>query len=106
MRNLLTARRAPVLRVGDLAYLDTFSGLVPCKVREFTDLRRVSRETRVIPATSAVNVIVRVTADRPGYRRGEFVESSSLWTPPRAAIRRMKYQTKVRSFWIDLGGQK
>lgn len=44
-----------ILEVGTLAYLDTFAGLVPCKVQSLTE-------------TVAT---VRVTATRGAYRRGE-----------------------------------
>jgi hypothetical protein len=50
------------LSAGDLAYIDSFSGLVPCKV------------LAVEPGpygTSGTWARVRVTAPRPAYRRGE-----------------------------------
>lgn len=46
------------LKAGDLAYLDSFSGLVPCKV---------------LTVDSDTEATVRVTAARPGYTVGEII---------------------------------
>lgn len=57
---------------GDLAALDTFSGLVPC---------------RVVDPNTAQGVAVTVTADRGAYRKGETVYMPARYVIPRTAIR-------------------
>lgn len=50
-----------ILKAGALAYIDSFTGLVPCKVeRIFTD-----------PYYGAAMADVVVTANRPGWTKGE-----------------------------------
>jgi hypothetical protein len=67
---------------GELAYADTFSGLVPVKVT------RVHVQQSGIPGLSHVMVDVRVTADRPGWKRGDTETLGSLWVVPRGSVRR------------------
>lgn len=74
---------------GAFAYIDTLmSGLVPCKVVEV----RQSGSGR--QASSGV-VLAKVTADRRGYKRGEFVFGGASHIVPRDRVRRSKHATFV-----------
>lgn len=53
---------ATAYTVGALAYIDCFVGMIPCKVLE----------VRATPG--GMRLKVKVTADRPAYKRGEVVE--------------------------------
>lgn len=72
----------PTLRTGDLAYLDTFAGFIPCKV-----LSNSGASTEV--ATHLSNVTVRLTAARRDWRRGDVVNNTARAVVPRCAIRGM-----------------
>jgi len=65
----------------DLAYIDSFCGLIPCKVRAiFEDSRQV-------------NVIV--TVNRSGYKKGEIIISTFDRIIPRKQV-----YTKNSQFYI------
>lgn len=66
------------LQAGSLAYLDTFAGLVPCKVQ------RVSRSADY----PTMRAHVTLTATRGAYKKGECLEWPAKDCPPRDAIRR------------------
>lgn len=67
-----------VLRTGDLAYFDTFSGLIPCKVLGITGASG--------RASSSQTVRFKLTASRGAYRRGEYLESDGLHVIPRKSV--------------------
>ena len=67
------------LRKGSLAYYDTFSGLIPCKV-----LSIKGGENGL--ASSEHRVTFKLTANRRAYKRGEVLEAWALDVPPRSAI--------------------
>lgn len=73
------------LNTGDLAYLDTLSsGLVKLKVI------RIENDTRQ-DGKPVKHVVVRVTADRGAYRRGELINSEMLGRiVPRTAVKRYR----------------
>lgn len=64
------------------AYLDTFSGLVPCKV---------------LCGDPRGGVRVKVTATRGAYKRGELVTMAQNWVYPRDCLRRVRgsYGTRI-----------
>jgi hypothetical protein len=70
---------------GTLAYLDTFAGLIPCKVTAAHDERHVT---------------VRVTADRRAFRRGELITSrvGSGGVIPRTAVYTRGGQYRIAGF--------
>jgi hypothetical protein len=51
----------PILKSGILAYLDTFAGMIPCKV--------LSVKGESGPPSSSQDVTVRLTASRGAYER-------------------------------------
>jgi hypothetical protein len=67
---------------GTLAVIDTFGGLVPCRVEAVTDDGRVT---------------VRVTAARPGWRRGELPTLAPWDVVPRDMIRRRGGRLRIRT---------
>ena len=66
------------LRAGGLAYHDSFSGLVPVKVRA------VTYEDR----TGDTIVLYTVTAARPGWPKGYLGAASPRYVVPRKAVYR------------------
>ncbi|MGQ0595867.1 hypothetical protein [Aquabacterium sp.] len=67
------------LKVGDLAYVDTFAGLLPCKVTSITGTSG--------PAGSDQEVTACLTADCGAYKRGELMTRWGLSVVPRKSIR-------------------
>jgi len=73
------ATATTIIRRGDLAYYESFAGMVPVKV-----LDQATHRT----ATGSVDgVIVRVTADRGTYRRGEVMTAAEFAIVPRSHVR-------------------
>lgn len=66
--------------VGTKAYIDCFSGLVPCEVVDVLDFGCV---------------LVRVTANRGAYRKGEVLQQRGHHVPPREMVRRRKYGNRI-----------
>jgi hypothetical protein len=78
------------LTVGNLAYFDSFAGLVPCWIVAV-----------VGPAghpSTAQRVTVKFTAARGPYKRGETYETSGLHVCPRGAARFGKHCTTIRPY--------
>jgi len=75
------------LSQGCLAYFDSASGLVPCKV-----LRILGRSGI---ASTAQKVFVLLTASREGYARGGTVKTDGLHVFPRKAVDRRSYRLSV-----------
>lgn len=72
-----------VLRTGDLAYYDSFAGMIPCKVTAITGTSGI--------ASTAQRVTLTVTASqanccgRSAYKRGEQIETNGIHAVPRKA---------------------
>jgi hypothetical protein len=93
---MLTMTTAPkfghTLRAGQLAFLDTFAGLVPCKVR-----------TLVLDDDSPAGVLrwtvtVKLTATRGAYKRGEvltFAGDDGRNVVPRSAVYVRNYKFRI-----------
>ncbi|MGB3444609.1 MAG: hypothetical protein WBA97_38200 [Actinophytocola sp.] len=73
-----------VIRVGDLTFLDSFSGLVPAKVTGYTPRGEIS---------------VLVTATRGAYRRGEHTTFTPSGCVPRAHVRVRYGQFRIFGAW-------
>jgi hypothetical protein len=74
---------------GELAYLDTFSGLVPC---------------RVVGIYTSGRPIIRLTATRGAYRKGEeLIPEIPRNVVPRANVRFHKYGARIvgRYHWAE-----
>jgi hypothetical protein len=87
-------RTYPTLRSGDLAYYDSFAGLIPCKVIHITGH---TSET----ATSEADVTVRLTATRGAYRKGETLSGWSLHIVPRAAVFTSRGQHRIGPYRVQ-----
>lgn len=84
--------------VGELAYYDTFSGLVPCKV---TNVRR--RED------GRTRVSVKLTATRGTYRRGEEIpDLRPDYVVPRSSVRVRSGMYRIRNnyTWQPMGDEQ
>ena len=80
------------LTIGSLAYLDSFAGLVPCKVTAITG--------RSGFASSAQSVTLLLTANRGAYRKGESIETNGLHAVPRKAVHG-KYGDRIRVYQVE-----
>lgn len=67
------------LKTGDLAYFDTFSGCIPCKVVKITGESG--------SAASSQAVVVVLTAGRGAYKRGERHAAWGLHVAPRKSVK-------------------
>lgn len=70
-----------------LAYLDSFSGLVPCRIIAVGDWSDRNSECRV-----------QYTATRGPYKRGQFDTWPLRNVVPRSAIRHRKYNTTIQTY--------
>lgn len=79
------------LKTGILAYLDTFSGQIPCRVLAVAG----DSEGRICAPSPTVKV--KLTATRGAYRRGEIVESTAFHVYPRECrvVRNGHYRIKT-----------
>ncbi|MET8757539.1 hypothetical protein [Lentzea sp. NPDC004782] len=76
--------RMTVIRIGDLIFLDSFSGLVPAKVTGYTPRGEIA---------------VLVTATRGAYRRGEHATFTPSGSVPRAHVRVRCGQFRIFRAW-------
>ena len=80
-----------VLKVGSKAFLDSFAGLVPCKV-----ISIVNRP----PNNSTA--IVEITASRGAYKLGKLEEVSISRAVPREAVfQRKGCMPRIRPYTVD-----
>ena len=77
----------PKLSRGILGYLDTFAGLIPC---------------RVVAVKSRSDVQVKLTANRGAYRRGEVLESTASLVVPRGCVHVRCGQYRIRYYDVVL----
>lgn len=77
-----------LLQANVKAYVDSFAGLVPCKL---TGEYRMSKYGELVDL-----VRVTYTADRGAYKRGQSGWHSARYVVPRKCICRRKYTTLVR----------
>jgi|SRR6476469_8941720 len=73
-----------VIRIGDLIFLDRFSGLAPAKVNGYTPRGEIT---------------VLVTATRGAYRRGEHTTFTPSGCVPRAHVRVRCGQFRIFGAW-------
>ena len=76
------------LTVGCKAYLDSFSGLVPCKVLAITR------------GNGLTQVQVKLTATRCAYKCGEILTDNSLHVVPRGAVHVRGGQYRIRLYSV------
>lgn len=86
------------LKIGSLAYIDGFNGLVPCKVIA------IKRIVDRAPSLRMTDCTVKVTARRYGYKLGEIVTYSASLVVPRKSVYRSRQhcgQYMIRQFAIE-----
>lgn len=87
----------PVLRVGELAYWDSFAGLIACRV---TDIRAMKQFASGAP-TSEQKVFFTVTATRNRiYKHGEKLQGTALSVVPRKAISHRRYGARITYYTV------
>lgn len=76
--------------VGTKAYIDSFGGLVPCIVQA---IKYAFEEY--------TQVVVKVTAHRPGYSKGDVVEFNPSTVVPRdrVSVRRGRHYINTQYAW-------
>jgi len=74
---------------GTLAYIDSFCGLIPCKVIEVTQERNFAGSLLTFCK-------VKVTARRPGFLRGEIANHDALYIIPRNHVYTRCGQFRIR----------
>lgn len=77
---------------GELAYIDSFLGLIPCKVL------RVDEPST--PSVTSGKVVIRVTADRPAFRRGEVSTETGHNVIPRSRVYTRNGMYRIRSGYL------
>lgn len=80
---------------GQLAFVDSFLGLIPCKVLRVDE-----------PSTDSVTsgqVVARITAARPGFTLGEIVTERGVSIVPRDRVRVRSGQYRITNGyrWAD-----
>lgn len=79
---------------GTLAYIDSFScGLVPCKVI------RVVHPGNGQQVCGESELVVKVTANRGHFRRGEELTERAYLVVPRPHIRRRQYHYRINTLY-------
>ncbi len=83
-----------LLKSGDLAYFDSFAGLIACRVQTITGTSGV--------ASTAQTIRFRITsAGNNAYKRGEIMETSGLHVVPRNAVHRVGYFFRIRGYQVE-----
>lgn len=73
------------------AYIDSFGGMVPCiviEIHESCDGTRIGQRDQLT---------VRVEKTMAGYRKGEIVQCSAAYTPPRSCRFLKGYFYRIRT---------
>jgi hypothetical protein len=88
------------LRAGRLAYYNTtFNGLIPCKVLELRERK----------ARGGWEAVIKLTATRKAYKRGEVLTVPADEVPPRdvRCVYQSNYHIRVRNCWhVEHEGQR
>lgn len=84
-----------ILRTGEFAYVDTFAGMIPCKV---LSVRRPVGEV----GDRYIEVIVRYTATRGAYRRGEVNTHRAWQVCPRKAVVTRGWQQRIKPYTTEV----
>jgi hypothetical protein len=84
----------PVLRVGDLAYYDALSAVIPCRV--------LSIRGESGAPSSASSARIKTTAVRNGWPIGTEFDSWTLHVIPRAAYFRRRYGARIGYYTVEV----
>jgi len=100
----------PVLKTGALAYIDTLSGLLPCRVLSVCgdnglELGRGIASDRRSDGGCRVQVVL--TADRGAYKRGDVMSDyPARYIVPRAALRTIRRRYYVFPYSVECDPSK
>jgi hypothetical protein len=83
----------PVLRAGDLAYVDSMAGMIPCLV--------ISIRGKSGAPSAEQRVIVRLTARRGCYARGLKMEEFGNRIVPRAAYFPRRHGARIGYYTVE-----
>lgn len=86
----------PVLEPGKLAYFDSFSGPVPCRIDSITSENRDDSRP-----SSRQQVTATVTAERGAYRKGLALSGWGLQFFPRKALGRRSGKLVIRPYRVQ-----
>jgi hypothetical protein len=81
------------LAVNQLAYYDSFTGLIPCKVVSITGTPGF--------ASTAQEVKLTVTAPRKGYLKGDTIITTGLNAVPRGAVHVSCGCYRIRAYAVE-----
>ena len=81
---------------GTKAFYDTFAGMVPCVVIE------VKEKVYGFFTSPRDSIVIKLTADRGAYKKGEILTVSAFCCPPRNMIHKMKYSSRIRTYYSYL----
>lgn len=84
------------LKAGCSAFLDTFSGLVPCKVL------RVKPRVNALLHESQAECEVEVTETLGAYKKGEKIMSSARHTVPKGAVKLVGYHYRILPYNVEV----
>ena len=82
-------RIATPYQVGTLAYLDTFSGLIKCRVTKILD----NNANGIYHSGGKVEVELMETIG--AYKKGEILEWTAVYVPPRAQVKRNRIKGRI-----------
>lgn len=80
----------PTLRAGSLAYYDTYSGMVPCKVLSI-----------IATAEPGYTIRFRLTGTRQAYKRGEVLEAHQRYVIPRDAYKARRLGGRITYYQVQ-----
>lgn len=85
----------PVLRAGCFAHWDSMSGAIPCRVISITGKSGVP--------SSEQSVIIKLTAHRGPYKRGEvFCDVWALHVVPRGALKQRRLGARITYYTVEV----
>lgn len=97
--------RCHVLRTGALACYDSMCGMLPCKVLAIRPNVLVAHGEPAPncdgPASNRQMVTVRLTADRPPWKKGEVLEAWGLRVVPRDAYFPRGYGRTIGYYTVE-----
>lgn len=83
-----------VFRAGTKAFIDSFSGLIPCTVL----IVNKTSNGHIIGDRDAITVIVNET--RGGYTKGEILDFAATSVPPREMINKKQYYKTISTNYV------
>lgn len=88
----------PILRVGNLAYYDGITCMIPCKV--------LTIEGSSGAASSEQSVLIKTTAKRIGFPKGTLFNTLGHNVVPRAAYFKRRYGARIGYYTVEVPTNK